>query len=431
MCRDLWFASGTRSILVEPLRLTETNLRKSTDTVFKTIDQYFEEEVNFLQRLIQIPSQNPPGRYDEITNFLVSYLGERGIATETRETPRDVCKSAGLESDERRLSVKATTGTARGKPRILLLCHLDTVPAGDSSKWEHDPFGGEIVGNRIYGRGACDCKGRIAAYVFAQLALKQVLELPFEVSVAATADEEIGGQTGAKYLLEQGALDCDYCIGEGYTFEVFNGFKGMLWLRISVKGKSAHGATPQLGSSALLPLPRLLQDVYRYQAKLESAKQSSGTTVNIGVVRAGTKINMVPDSASIELDLRVSPGYELQRVVEEISGIVDNVARLHPDLKFGTEILNKGDAIALPSDHILAQTVRAAAEEVTKTTIPVTHWFAHSDTVHFLRKGLPAVNYGVGGPGVAHSTDEYLDLDELRLSTKAIALSVVKLGMVH
>lgn len=417
--------------LIGPLRLTETALRKSADTVPQTIDQYFEEEVNFLQQLIRIPSENPPGRYEGITNFLVSYLRERGVDTEVHETPRSVCESAGLEGDERRLSVKATAGTARGKPRILLLAHLDTVPVGDSSKWKHDPFGGEIVGNRIYGRGACDCKGRIAAYIFAQLALKRTLELPFEVSVAATADEEIGGKTGTKYLLEQGALDCDYCIGEGYTFEVFNGFKGLLWLRISVGGKSAHGATPQLGSSAVLPLPQLLQDIQKYQAKLKSAKESSETTLNVGIVRAGTKINMVPDSASIELDLRVSPEHELQRVTEEISGIVDNIARLHTDLKFSTEILNKGDAVALPSDHILAKTVRAAAEEVTKTHVPVILWFAHSDTVHFLRKGIPAVNYGVGGPGIAHSTDEYLDLDELKLSTKATALALIKLGMVH
>lgn len=398
----------------------------------RAIDQYFEEEVNFLQQLIRIPSENPPGRYEEITNFLVSYLRKHGVKTEVHETPRSVCESAGLKGDERRLSVKATAGTEGGKPKILLLAHLDTVPVGDSSKWNHDPFRGEIVGNRIYGRGACDCKGRIAAYIFAQLALKRTLELPFEVSVAATADEETGGKTGTKYLLEQGTLDCDYCIGEGYTFEVFNGFKGLLWLRISVRGKSAHGATPELGASAVLPLPQLLQDIQKYQAKLKSAaKEPSETTFNVGIVRGGTKINMVPDLASIELDLRVSPGYELQRVTEELSGIVDNIARFHPDLKFSTEILNKCDAVALPSDHILAKTVRAAAEEITKTNVPITLWFAHSDTVHFLRKGIPAVNYGVGGPGIAHSTDEYLDLDELKLSTKAIALALIKLGMVH
>ena len=412
------------------MRLTETDLRKSVDTVFQTIEEYFEEEVNFLQQLIRISSENPPGRYEEITNFLVSYLREHAIATEVHETPRDVCKSAGLESEERRLSMKTTSGIARKKPKILLLAHLDTVPAGDSSKWEHDPFGGEIVGKKIYGRGACDCKGRITAYIFAQLALKRVLELPFEVCVAATADEEIGGQTGAKYLLEQGILDCDYCIGEGYTFEVFNGFKGLLWLRISVQGKSAHGATPQLGSSAVLPLPQLLEDIQEYRTKLGSAKESFDTTLNIGIVRAGTKINMVPDSASIELDLRISPGYGLQRVTEEISGIVANIASLHPELKFNTEILNKSDTVALPSDHVLTRTVRTAAEEVTKTNVPVTLWFAHSDTLHFLRKGIPAINYGVGGPGIAHSTDECLDLDELKLSTKAIALSVIKLGMV-
>jgi acetylornithine deacetylase/succinyl-diaminopimelate desuccinylase-like protein len=261
------------------------------------------------------------------------------------------------------------------------------------------------------------------------LALSGKLELPFEVCVAATADEEIGGHTGAKYLLEQGILDCDYCIGEGYTFEVFNGFKGLLWLRISILGKAAHAATPRLGSSTVLPLPRLLEDIKSYEEKLGSTKESFDTTLNIGIVRAGTKINMVPDSASVELDLRISPGYSIQRATEEISGIVATIASLHPELKFNTKILNKSDAFALPSDHVLTRTVRDAVEEVTKANIPVTLWFAHSDTLHFLKKGIPAVNYGVGGPGIAHSTDEYLDLDELKLSTKAIALSIIKLGM--
>jgi len=413
------------------LRFTKTDLSKLANAVSETIDQSFEEEVEFLQQLIRIPTENPPGRYEEITKFMVSYLSQRGIAAEVHETPKTACKSAGVISDERRLSLKATAGVPLGKPRILLLAHLDTVPVGDSTTWTHSPFGGEIAGNRIYGRGACDCKGRIAAYVFAQLALKRTVELPFEVSVAATADEEIGGQTGAKYLLGEGILDCDYCIGEGYSFEVFNGFKGLLWLRISVQGKSAHGATPQLGSSVVLALPQLLQGIQDYHLKLRSTIDSAETTLNVGVVKAGTKINMVPDSASVELDFRVSPGYGLQRVADEISSIVTSIASVHPDLTFSTEILNKSDAIALPSDHLLTTSVQAAAEEVTKTQIPVTFWFAHSDTVHFLRKGIPAVNYGVGGPGIAHSTDEYLNLDELKLSTKAVARSVMKLGMVH
>jgi acetylornithine deacetylase/succinyl-diaminopimelate desuccinylase-like protein len=253
-------------------------------------------------------------------------------------------------------------------------------------------------------------------------------ELPFEVCVAATADEEIGGQTGAKYHLENGNLDCDYCIGEGYTWEVFNGFKGLLWIRASIKGKSAHGATPQLGVSVVPPLGDLLRELREYQTKLSSHEEAKETTLNIGTVRAGTKINMVPDSASVELDFRVGEQYGVQHAADDILGIVDRLKKAYTDLTFTTEFLNKSEPVALSPDHELVRAVQSSVEEVTKTRVPVKLWFAHSDTLHFLKKGIPAVNYGVGRPGVAHSTDEYLDLDDLNLSTKAIALSVIKLG---
>jgi succinyl-diaminopimelate desuccinylase len=400
-----------------------------TETVFQAIDEAFTEEVSFLKQLIRIPTVNPPGRYDDITTFLTSYASDHGITAEVHETPSEVCQSAGVDSDERRLSVKMRAGSRGSRPRILLLAHLDTVPAGDASGWKHDPFGGEIVGNRIYGRGALDCKGRIAGYFFAQLALMKTLrELPFEVCVAATADEEIGGTTGAKYHLENGNLDCDYCIGEGYTWEVFNGFKGLLWLRASIKGKSAHGATPQLGVSVVPPLEGLLRELRQYRNELSSRKEGKETTLNIGMVRAGTKINMVPDSASVELDLRVGEEYGLQHAIDDISGIVDMLKKTYSGLTFTTEFLNASEPVALSANHELVRAVQSSAEEVTKSQVPVKLWFAHSDTLHFLKKGIPAVNYGVGRPGIAHSTDEYLDLDDLKLSTKAVALSLIKLG---
>jgi succinyl-diaminopimelate desuccinylase len=409
---------------------TRTSSSEVTEMIFKAIDETYEEEVSFLKQLIHIPTVNPPGRYEEVAAYLTSYGKKHGLSTEIHETPSEVCKSAGVEGDERRLSVKMSAGSRGCKPRILLLAHLDTVPIGDASSWRHDPFGGEIIGNRIYGRGALDCKGRIAGYLFAQLALVKALkELPFEVSVAATADEEMGGHTGAKYQLENGNLNCDYCIGEGYTSEVFNGFKGLLWAHVSIKGKSAHGATPQLGISVVPALGGLLRELKQYQTELSWRKETKDMTLNIGVVRAGTKINMVPDSASLEVDMRIGEEYGVQHVADDIRGIVDRLEKEYGGLTFSTEFLNRSEPIALSANHVLVRTVQSSVEEVTKTQVPVNLWFAHSDTLHFLKKGIPAVNYGVGRPGIAHTTDEYLDLDDLKLSTKAVALSVMKLGM--
>ena len=400
------------------------------ELVCQRIDETFDEEVSFLRQLIRIPTVNPPGNYEGIADFLSSYARQGGMVAEVRETPAEVCNAAGVGTDNRRLSVKTYAGRGK-KPRILLLAHLDTVPAGDLSAWKHEPFGGEIVGDRIYGRGALDCKGRIAAYLFAQLALAHVfVELPFEICVAATADEEIGGRTGAEYLLENGYLDCDYCIGEGYTWEVFNGFKGLLWVQVSIRGKSAHAATPQLGVSVLPSLNEFLAEVIGYQAELSSREEARDTTLNIGTVNAGTKINMVPDLGSVELDLRVGEEYGIQRAMEGLSTLMERAKRAHAEVFFAMNVLNRSEPVAMDPDSELVRAVQSSVEEVTKTSVPVKLWFAHSDTLHFLKRGIPAVNYGVGRPGIAHSTDEYLDLEDLKLSTKAIALSMVKLGKV-
>ena len=410
---------------------TGKNLREITRNVFLEIDRLFPEEVELLQQLIRMPSVNPPGKYEEIATFLESFAREHGLRCEVYETPQDLCRSAGVDSEERRLSVKTTAPMRRAGSRILLLGHLDTVPAGDKAEWRHDPFGGEIADGRVYGRGACDCKGRVAAYLYAQLALAKVLgETPFEVSVAATADEEIGGKTGAAYLLQNGSLDCDYCIGEGYTWEVFNGFKGLLWSRVSIEGKSAHGATPLLGKSVVQPLEDLLKELRGYQTTLGSRRETAETTLNIGTVRAGEKINMVPASATIEIDMKVGEGYRLQQAADDISGIVNRVAESYKDLKIRVDFPNRNEPIALPPNHVLAKVVQSSVEEVTKTSIPIRLWFAHSDTVHFLRRGIPCVNYGVGRAGVAHTADEHVELEDLKLSTKAVALAVMKLGMV-
>jgi succinyl-diaminopimelate desuccinylase len=404
------------------------SLQSHAQHVFDIVDQSFDEEVQFLQRLVRIPTINPPGQYEEIVDFLGSFARRQGLNAETLRTPIDVCKSAGIASDKPRLNVKFTVGRRGVRPRVLLLAHLDTVPVGNVSSWKHDPFKAELEDGKIYGRGACDCKGRIAAYAYATLALKKVLhELPSEVTVAATADEEMGGGTGAEYLLKNGWLDCDFCIGEGYTRHVFNGFKGLLWLRISITGKSAHGAAPHLGKSAVEPFADLFRDLNEYQGKLGALDRRGDTTMNIGIVNAGSKINMVPDSASVEIDFRVGRSYKLDQVVSDVSSVLSRLEQSHSGRSFNLEVLTRSEPIELNAEHALVKNVHSAVEEVTKSKIPVELWFAHSDTVHFLRSGIPAVNYGVGTPGVPHTTDEWVRLEDLRLSTKALALSLIRI----
>jgi len=393
----------------------------ANQNILEAVDRFFGDEVQFLRRLIQIPSENPPGMYEEVASFIDSFARQQGLKSRIMETPPDVCRLEGVEGGKRLNEM--TMAGERSKPKVLLLAHLDTVPAGDKSTWVHEPFGGEIAEGKIYGRGACDCKGRIAAYLFAQLALTRTLdEIPGKVMMAATADEEIGGKTGARYLLERGDLTADFCIGEGYTREVFNGFKGLLWVRMSVQGKSAHGATPHLGVSAIEPLQDFLLGIREFQGRLHS-----DSTLNIGLVRGGTKINMVPDSATVEIDMRLGEGDEVEKALDELQLLAERTQRRHANAAVKLEVLNRSDPISIASDHPLVTIVRSNVQEVTGSDIPVRLWFAHSDTAHFLKKGIPSVNYGVGRAGIAHMPDEHIYLDDLKVATKAVAMSVLKL----
>jgi len=396
--------------------------------LFEGIDLRFNEQVGFLQGLVRIPTVNPPGHYREIVAFIRSRFENSPARVDVIETDPEVCKSADVDPNEPRFNMLLDFSDGAPGPRILLLAHSDTVPVGDLEGWRHDPFGGEVEDGKLYGRGACDCKGRIAAYLYAALVLKNTLgKLPGRLIVGITADEETGGETGAKHLLSTGKLDCDYCIGEGYTWEVYHGFKGLLWLRLSIRGVSAHGATPQSGRSVVQAFPELFAELRDYQRKLSSSDRVDETTMNIGTIRAGSKINMVPDQAGVEIDFRVGKGHAIGQIVGDISSIVAKLEHSHPGLSFKLDVINKSEPVSLPRNHHLVKTVRDSAQEVLRRTVPVGLWFAHSDTLHFLRKGIPSVNYGVGRAGVAHAADEHVHLNDLKMSTKAVALSVLRL----
>lgn len=395
---------------------------EKSQQIFAEVDRSFNEEIDFLRNLIRIQTENPPGEYERITSFIDTFARKNALQTEILETPQEICREAGVEGPKR-LSIKTVLGAHGMKPRILLLAHLDTVPIGDEDSWTHGPFSGDLADGRIYGRGSCDCKGRVAAYLFAQLALARVSgDFPAQLTVACTADEEIGGHTGAEYLLETGKLDCDFCVGEGYTWQVYNGFKGLLWARIVIKGKSAHGSTPELGVSVVPALQTILEQVNRYRTTL-----APETTLNVGVVKAGAKINMVPDLATAEIDMRLGEEEDVQNALDSLNRLVEKAQNLQSSTSIRLEILNRVNPIAISSDHFLVRTIRSSAEEVSRSQIPVKLWFAHSDTVHFLMKGIPSVNYGVGRAGVAHTTDEHIYVEDLKLATKVIALSASRL----
>ncbi|WP_243666095.1 ArgE/DapE family deacylase [Vulcanisaeta sp. JCM 16159] len=284
---------------------------------------------NLVSRLIQMPSVNPPGYTVNIAGFIRDWLGDLGFRSEVREYIKD------------KPNVIARVG--KGKPVLILNGHMDVVPPGDESRWVYPPFSGKVVEGRIYGRGATDMKGGLAVImtVFAELAPLIERQGSGTLIFSATADEETGGHPGVEALVRDGVLVGDAAIVAEPSggFRYYIGEKGLCQVKLVARGRPAHGSLPVLGDNAIMKLiraisraeelinefnrgiklPSELMEAIKNSAEvyLEVSRGSGlnltlsdfervvGTvSFNPGVIRGGSKINMVPDYAELELDMR-------------------------------------------------------------------------------------------------------------------------------
>jgi len=277
-----------------------------------------KKELNeLLQKLIQIKSVNPPGNEDEIANFIKEFLLKNNISSEF------------VPLEEGRNSVVARI-EGKEKRNITLCGHLDTVGVKEED-WTKPPFQGIIEEGKMFGRGASDMKGGVAAILYAAILLKRRGVTPKKtIQLALTADEE-WGYRGAKTLVDKGYFEqTDFLIiTEPTNLQVSIGEKGELWIKAKFYGKSAHGSTPELGINAVIPGSRFVLEVSeKYQKIFNNDPLWGKTSINIGQFQGGVQVNIVPNYSEIQLDFRV--------ISEE-----DNEAAMNLVIKTGKDIAQK------------------------------------------------------------------------------------------
>ncbi len=224
---------------------------------------------NLLSDLIRINTVNPPGNETAGAEYLKDLFDRAGVASEI------------IEPEKGRGSLIARMGS--GPKKILLVSHLDVVPAGEG--WSFDPLCGDIKNGMVYGRGALDCKDLMAAQVYAMLQLSQANTLPDgEIILAATADEEAGGKLGVNYLLNNypEKLRADFAVNEGAEFPIHIrgnsgntfvcfiqvGEKGTAWNKVTAKGVSCHGSIPTLGDNAIARMTKAISAFQKYRPQI-------------------------------------------------------------------------------------------------------------------------------------------------------------------
>jgi len=251
--------------------------------------------VKLLQKVIQIETTNPPGNELDLACWLADYFAQAGVEANV------------LEYEGRHANLVLRLRGVGKRPALIFNAHMDTVPAGELP-WRFPPFSGTLHEGKIYGRGAADMKGGLAAMTEAAVILAQSgISLGGDLIVAFTYDETYGLR-GAKQLLEDGYLEGAgaIVISEPTSLDVFIAEKGALWLKCRVEGKIAHSSMPQLGQNAILGMAQFLHRVEKsLTLHADPHPLLSEPTVTVGTIRGGVAINVIPDLCEATLDIRL------------------------------------------------------------------------------------------------------------------------------
>ncbi|MFN3496543.1 MAG: M20/M25/M40 family metallo-hydrolase, partial [Hydrogenophaga sp.] len=319
--------------------------------------------------------------------------------------------------------------------------HGDVVPPGEG--WTHDPYGGNVVDGKIYGRATAVSKGDIASFTFAIRALESLgAELTGAVELHVTYDEEFGGEVGPAWLLEQGLTKPDLMIAAGFSYQVVVAHNGCLQLEVTVQGDMAHAAIPDSGTDALQGAVHILNGLYALNADYLKVRSSvEGIThpyLNVGQISGGTNTNVIPGKVVFKLDRRMIPEEDPTEVEATLRRTIERAAASFQPPRGGKGIQVEVRRLLLcramqplPGNQPLVQALQQHGEAVFGEPIPAVGTPLYTDVRLYVERGIPGVIYGAGPRTVRESNakraDEHLELDDLRRATKVVARALYDL----
>jgi succinyl-diaminopimelate desuccinylase len=363
------------------------------------------EVVSLLQSLIRTKSINPPGSELEIAKVLFDWFQTYEIQAVVHPFNE---KRANLIAH-----VSAHSSKKSKLPALAFCGHLDTVPLGDS-RWTHDPLSAEISEGRVYGRGAADMKGGLAAMAAALVFLnRRKIKLNRDIYFICTAGEEVDS-IGASMLVSSGIFEDigALIIGEPTGLDIAISHKGALWVHVRVPGRMAHGSTPQLGSNAIVNAGRFIEKLVSYQFNIDKHPLLGNPTVNPGLINGGISVNVVPDSCEVTFDIRTTPGMTHKSVLEDIRTLL--IETLNSEEFRDIEIKVVLDRSALSTD-INSSFVRMASEvyeRISKRPSMLKGMSYYTDaSVIVPATGIPTILLGPGEIDQAHKVDEYVKIE--------------------
>lgn len=360
---------------------------------------------DLLQELVRIPSVNPDGNpgtdrcgEQEIADWLGDFLSDHGFTVSQEE----------VEPDRPNLIARCPGSSER--PRMLLGPHLDTVGVGGMTI---DPFAASIRDGRIWGRGASDTKGPMAAMIWGLLANRELLaDLPVAVDFVAFMSEE-SDQWGSKHFAQHHGPEYDFAIaGEPTSLDMVHVTKGSLWATLETSGKSGHASQPELGDNAIMKLVRALAPLEKELSaalELHTHPILGRSTLNVGMINGGTRANIIPAQASAQIDIRFVPALVESRSAFRFVEEFIEARNLPLTLTAPTE----NPPMEVPADHPWLKRLQAIHPTSELVGAP---WF--SDAAHLNDAGVPSICLGPGSIHQAHTKDEFIAIEDLEAGAR-------------
>ncbi len=416
-------------------------LTKAEENIIEEVDRLKSKIIELTKDLIRIPTENPPGRnYRKCAELLADMLEKLDYEVELVEVPASLAEKLAPHGESLpRVNVVAQL---RGSERALHLNgHFDVVPAG--SGWSKPPFGAIEEDGRIYGRGASDMKAGIAAQIYAIEAIRgSGAALKGTIIQTLTVDEETGGFAGLGYLIEnyfKKRKFGDYCIIADVSSvgRVCIGHRGVIWWELITRGIKSHGAQPHLGENAVEKMLYILTRVLnRLKPKVESRRSTwpilpeecRTPSISVNMISGGYARNIIPDLCIASLDRRVIPEEDLSDVRREFMEALESAKR---EAGVDCEVV---EVMSVPPLHTspdskLARVICSKIRSLTGMKPELFLLPATCDMKFVLSKLnlSECVVYGPGLPALAHTTDEYVSIQDLILYTKVLATSIANI----